>query len=64
MGNMAGPHTGWLLMRSMETLKIRMEKQAANAQEVANFLEYTSESGEGLLFRKPKTRRWTTVRNL
>jgi len=38
MGNMAGPHTGWLLMRSLETLKIRMEKQAANAQEVAQFL--------------------------
>jgi methionine-gamma-lyase len=38
MGNMAGPHTGWLLMRSMETLKIRMEKQAANAEQVAHFL--------------------------
>jgi methionine-gamma-lyase len=38
MGNMAGPHTGWLLMRSLETLKVRMEKQAANAQEVAKFL--------------------------
>jgi methionine-gamma-lyase len=38
MGNMAGPHTGWLLMRSLETLKIRMEKQAANAEEVAHFL--------------------------
>ncbi|WMN06491.1 cystathionine gamma-synthase family protein [Marivirga arenosa] len=38
MGNMAGPHTGWLLMRSLETLKVRMEKQAQNAQEVAAFL--------------------------
>lgn len=38
MGNMAGPHTGWLLMRSLETLKIRMEKQAQNAEEVASFL--------------------------
>jgi methionine-gamma-lyase len=38
MGNMAGPHTGWLLMRSLETLKIRMEKQALNAEEVASFL--------------------------
>lgn len=38
MGNMAGPHTGWLLMRSLETLKVRMEKQATNAEEVANFL--------------------------
>lgn len=38
LGNMAGPHTGWLLMRSLETLKIRMEKQAANAEKVADFL--------------------------
>ncbi|GAB4238829.1 MAG: cystathionine gamma-synthase family protein [Ekhidna sp.] len=32
LGNMAGPWTGWLLLRSLETLKIRMEKQAQNAQ--------------------------------
>lgn len=38
LGNMAGPWTGWLLMRSLETLKTRMEAQAANATEVANFL--------------------------
>lgn len=38
LGNMAGPHTGWLLMRSLETLKVRMERQALNAKEVAEFL--------------------------
>ena len=38
LGNMAAPHTGWLLMRSLETLKIRMEQQAENAQHVAKFL--------------------------
>jgi len=38
LGNMAGPWTGWLLMRSLETLKPRMELQAANAAKVANFL--------------------------
>ena len=38
LGNMAGPWTGWLLMRSLETLKIRMEQQQKNAIEVANFL--------------------------
>jgi methionine-gamma-lyase len=38
LGNMAGPMTGWLLMRSLETLKVRMERQAANAQEVAAWL--------------------------
>lgn len=31
LGNMAGPWTGWLLLRSLETLKVRMEKQAENA---------------------------------
>ncbi len=39
LGNMAGPWTGWLLMRSLETLKVRMEQQAENAQEVARYLQ-------------------------
>ncbi|MGM0943841.1 MAG: cystathionine gamma-synthase family protein [Bacteroidota bacterium] len=38
LGNMAGPWTGWLLMRSLETLKVRMTQQASNAKEVADFL--------------------------
>ncbi len=38
LGNMAGPWTGWLLMRSLETLKPRMELQAENAEKVAQFL--------------------------
>jgi methionine-gamma-lyase len=38
LGNMAGPWTGWLLMRSLETLKVRMEQQTKNAQRVAEFL--------------------------
>ena len=38
LGNMAGPWTGWLLMRSLETLKIRMEQQASNASRIASFL--------------------------
>ena len=38
LGNMAGPWTGWLLMRSLETLKARMEMQAINAKEVAEYL--------------------------
>lgn len=38
LGNMAGPWTGWLLMRSLETLKARMETQAENAEKVAAFL--------------------------
>lgn len=39
LGNMAGPWTGWLLLRSLETLKVRMEKQAYNAEKVAEFLQ-------------------------
>lgn len=38
LGNMAGPWTGWLLMRSLETLKVRMDQQATNAKYVAEFL--------------------------
>ena len=35
---MASPHTCWLLLRSLETLKVRMEQQMKNASVVANFL--------------------------
>lgn len=39
LGNMAGPWTGWLLMRSLETLKPRMELQVRNAAVIARFLK-------------------------
>ncbi|MGB0883617.1 MAG: cystathionine gamma-synthase family protein [Flavobacteriales bacterium] len=39
LGNMPSPHTCWLLLRSLETLKVRMEQQATNAQEIAKFLQ-------------------------
>lgn len=35
LGNTASPFTSWLLARSMETITLRMEKQAANAQKLA-----------------------------
>jgi methionine-gamma-lyase len=38
LGTMASPQTGWLVMRSLETLAIRMRRQADNAQIVASFL--------------------------
>ncbi len=38
LGNMASPNTGWLLLRSLETLKARMDIQASNAVKVAEFL--------------------------
>jgi methionine-gamma-lyase len=37
-GTMAGPHTGWLLLRSLETLKLRMTAQMKTARHVAAFL--------------------------
>lgn len=39
LGCMAGPWTGWLLLRSLETLKPRMETQARNAAQVAAYLQ-------------------------
>jgi methionine-gamma-lyase len=38
LGTMAGPWTGWLVMRSLETLKLRMTCQMKNARYVADFL--------------------------
>ena len=38
LGNMLSPNTAWLLLRSLETLKVRMDQQTKNAQEVAAFL--------------------------
>ena len=39
LGNMLSPNTAWLLLRSLETLKVRMDQQTKNAQKVAVFLE-------------------------
>lgn len=38
MGNMCDPWAGWLLMRSLETLKLRTDRMAENALKVAKFL--------------------------
>lgn len=38
IGTMCDPHTAWLLMRSLETLKLRMEAGAEGAKKVAAFL--------------------------
>ncbi|MSO73261.1 MAG: methionine gamma-lyase [Rhodospirillaceae bacterium] len=39
LGTMCDPHTGWLLMRSLETLKLRMTASAEGARQVAEFLK-------------------------
>ena len=38
LGTMCDPHTGWLIMRSMETLKLRMTASNQNAALVADYL--------------------------
>ncbi len=38
LGNMVSPHTAWLMLRSLETLKVRMDQQTENAQIVADYL--------------------------
>jgi len=38
LGNTASPFTSWLLSRSLETITLRMEKQADNAQKIASAL--------------------------
>ena len=38
-GTIIDPHTSWLLLRSLETLKIRMEAAAGNAKRVAEWLQ-------------------------
>jgi methionine-gamma-lyase len=39
VGSMADAWTGWLLLRSLETLKMRMTAQTKNARYVADFLD-------------------------
>ncbi len=38
MGTMANPFTGWLLLRSLETVSIRMRRQAKSARRLAEML--------------------------
>ena len=40
LGNMVSPHTAWLMLRSLETLKLRMDKQQENAVRVAQYLRH------------------------
>ncbi len=38
LGTMSTPFSGWLLLRSLETLSVRMRRQAKNASKIAHFL--------------------------
>jgi methionine-gamma-lyase len=39
LGTIATPFSGWLLLRSLETVSVRMRRQAKNAQKLAHLLE-------------------------
>ena len=39
IGAVQSPHNSWLLIQSLETLSLRLDKHSSNAQEVAEFLE-------------------------
>ncbi|NVK26945.1 MAG: cystathionine gamma-synthase family protein [Flavobacteriia bacterium] len=39
LGNMGSPFNSWLLLRSLETLSVRMERQAQTAEVVADWLK-------------------------
>lgn len=38
LGTMCDPHTGWLILRSLETLKLRMTAAGENAEKIATYL--------------------------
>lgn len=38
-GTIIDPNTSWMLLRSLETLKIRMDEAARNAMQIANYLK-------------------------
>jgi methionine-gamma-lyase len=39
LGTVATPFTGWMLLRSLETLSVRMHRQTLNAMKIAKFLK-------------------------
>ncbi|MFQ3665535.1 MAG: cystathionine gamma-synthase family protein [Sphingomonadaceae bacterium] len=39
LGTITDPHTAWMLLRSLETLELRMERAGANAAKVCAFLK-------------------------
>lgn len=45
LGTIPDPHTCWLLMRSLETVKLRMERAFYNARRVATFLHHHPKVG-------------------
>jgi methionine-gamma-lyase len=50
MGTICDPNTAWMLLRSLETLQIRMEKAGRNAAEVCAFLrDHPKVAGLGYL---------------
>ncbi len=40
LGNTADPFSSWLLLRSLETLKVRLSQQQENAKRIADYLQH------------------------
>ena len=57
MGTQLDPNSCWMLMRSLETLDIRMKRANENARIVADYLGTPSQSGEGALSGQSQSRR-------
>ena len=51
LGTQLDPNTAWMIMRSMETLSLRMHKSADNAALVANYLRQHPKIASGELSR-------------
>ena len=55
MGTILDPNTSWMLLRSLETLEIRMQRATANAVAVCNFLkDHPKVAGLGFLGLLPE----------
>ncbi|KAI4526066.1 cystathionine gamma-synthase [Schizophyllum commune Tattone D] len=50
MGNMMGSMEAWLLLRSLRTLHLRVERQSDNATKLAQWLSQVSKTPEGQTF--------------
>jgi len=61
LGNMASPFTSWMIQRSLETLKVRMDAQANNAEIVAKFLQNHAKIERLYYLGAPQNERQKTI---
>ena len=56
IGTICDPNTAWMLLRSLETLELRMSRAGENAVKVCDFLARPPQGREGRLSRLPRGR--------